>query len=122
GVGLLRAARGWTVEVAGRPAEVEALLRTALAGEGRVYLRLSEQTNPRPEAVGPGWSVLRRGERGVVLAVGPMLGPVLQATSGLPVTVLYTATVRPFDSAGLNRAVEQAAPDVVLVEIGRAHV
>lgn len=115
-VALLDALPGWTVHVPGHPAEVEALLRTALAGEGRVYLRLSEQTNPRPEAVGPGWSVLRRGERGVVLAVGPMLGPVLQATSGLPVTVLYTATVRPFDSAGLNRAVEQAAPDVVLVE------
>ncbi|MCC5698582.1 transketolase, partial [Klebsiella pneumoniae] len=34
-VALLDALPGWTVHVPGHPAEVEALLRTALAGEGR---------------------------------------------------------------------------------------
>src|SRR5690606_11096327 len=47
-VALLDVLPGWTVHVPGHPAEVEALLLTALAGEGRVYLPLSEQTNPRP--------------------------------------------------------------------------
>jgi transketolase len=43
-----------------------------------------------------------------------MLGPVLTAAEGLDVTVLYTATVRPFDGAALA-AVAGDAP-VVTVE------
>lgn len=49
----------------------------------------------------------------MVLAVGPMLDAVLAATEGLDVTVLYAASVRPFDAAAL-RATGQR--DVVLVE------
>lgn len=48
-----------------------------------------------------------------VIAVGPMLDPVLDATEGLDVTVAYTHTPRPFDGAGL-RAVTSG--NVVLVE------
>jgi transketolase len=58
--------------------------------------------------------VLRRGTAATVVAVGPMLAPVLTATAGLDVTVLYTATARPFDGAALA-AVAGDAP-VVTVE------
>ncbi|EFL42820.1 transketolase [Streptomyces griseoflavus Tu4000] len=58
----------------------------------------------------------REGRAGVVVAVGPMLDAVLDATEGLDLTVLYAATVRPFDAAGLRRATESAGTDVVLVE------
>lgn len=51
----------------------------------------------------------------MVLAVGPMLDAVLAATETLDVTVLYAATVRPFDAAGLRAALGGRA-DVVIVE------
>jgi transketolase len=115
-VALLDTLPGWTVHVPGHPAEADRLLRTAVAGEGRVYLRLSAQTNARPHQ-GDGLQIIRSGERGVVVAVGPVLDRVLAATEGLDVTVAYTSTVRPLDGAGLRAAVLAAGhADVVLVE------
>ncbi|HVS84839.1 MAG TPA: transketolase C-terminal domain-containing protein, partial [Gaiellaceae bacterium] len=63
-----------------------------------------------------GFSVLRRGGEAapLVLAVGPTLAPVLEATAQLDATVAYTATVRPFDRAAVRAALP--ATDVVLVE------
>jgi len=43
-----------------------------------------------------------------------MLDPVLDATRDLDVTVLYTATIRPFDDRGLHTAA--MGSDIVLVE------
>ncbi|MER7082385.1 transketolase [Saccharopolyspora kobensis] len=115
-VALIDTLPGWTVHVPGHPAEVDALLRSALPGDEPVYLRLSERVNAEPLVTGPGWHTVRTGGKGVVLAVGPMLGPVLTATAAIDVTVLYTATIRPFDAAGLRAAVHAATSDVVLVE------
>ncbi|MFJ4415203.1 transketolase family protein [Streptomyces sp. NPDC088925] len=117
-VALLDTLDGWTVHVPGHPDEAEALLRHAVRGEDRVYVRLSEQTNKRARPVdGSGPLVLREGRAGVVLAVGPLLDEVLAATEGLDVTVLYATTVRPFDGAALRAAVDAAdTADVVLVE------
>jgi len=104
------------VQVPGHPDEARRLLRTAIAGDGRVYVRLSDQSNQVPTD-GDGVRVLRPGRRGVVLAVGPMLDRVLAATATMDVTVAYTATVRPLDGLGLRSAVLGAdRADVVLVE------
>jgi transketolase len=59
--------------------------------------------------------VLRHGSRGTVLAVGPMAGPVLAAARDLDVTVLYAATVRPFDAGTLRSTLR--SPGVVLAEL-----
>ncbi|MFD7068836.1 transketolase family protein [Streptomyces sp. NPDC059913] len=118
-VALLDTLDGWTVHVPGHPDEAEALLRQAAADDGRVYVRLSLQSNERARAVGAGtgFAPVREGGGGVVIAVGPMLDNVLAATEGLDVTVLYATTVRPFDGAGLRRAVGAGAgADVVIVE------
>ncbi|MFJ1622491.1 transketolase family protein [Streptomyces sp. NPDC088190] len=118
-VALLDTLDDWTVHVPGHPDEAEALLREAAAGEGRVYVRLSLQSNDRarPVGAGAGFTVVREGAGGVVIAVGPMLDNVLAATDGLDATVLYATTVRPFDGAGLRRAVAaHGAADVVVVE------
>ena len=58
---------------------------------------------------------MREGRLGVVVAVGPMLDPVLEAVGDLDVSVAYATTVRPFDAGGL-RAVAGASGVVVLVE------
>ena len=115
-VALLGTLPGWTIHVPGHPDEVEPLLRDALAGEGRVYLRLSARENAAAYPADGTFTVVRTGREAVVLAVGPTLDQVLDATSTLDVTVLYANTVRPFDHAGLRAAVAAAAPDVVLVE------
>ncbi|MGW3356350.1 transketolase family protein [Streptomyces bungoensis] len=117
-VALLDTLDGWTVHVPGHPDEAETLLRHAVAaGDDKVYVRLSVQANRRGRAVdGERVHTVREGRSGVVVAVGPMLDAVLDATEGLDLTVLYATTVRPFDAAGLRRATEAAGTDVVLVE------
>ncbi|MFD3544289.1 transketolase family protein [Streptomyces sp. NPDC058655] len=117
-VALLDTLDGWTVHVPGHPDEAEALLRHAVAaGDDKVYVRLSQQSNAAPRPVGrSGFLTVRRGGAGVVVAVGPLLDAVLAATEGLDLTVLYAPTVRPFDGDALRGAVGRAAPAVVLVE------
>lgn len=114
-VALIDTLPGWTVHVPGHPDEVRRLLLYALPGDDLVYLRLSAAANQEPHH-GDGFQVMRRGSRGVVVAVGPMLDKVLAATNGLDVTVLYAATVRPFDAAGLRDAVGTGTAELVLVE------
>ena len=114
-VALLDTLSEWTVHVPGHPDEAEALLRNAVAAEGRVYIRLDGASNMAARDVSDGrMQVLRRGRRGTVVAVGPMADRALQATLDLDVTVLYAATVRPFDGELLRATLGD--PDVVLVE------
>jgi transketolase len=121
-VALLDTLPGWTIHVPGHPDEVVPLLRDAIARDDRIYLRLSLRNNATPFPVNSGFTVVRKGSRGVVLAVGPTLDPVLEATSTEDVTVLYANTVRPFDHATLRAAVDNATAvdrttaNVVLVE------
>jgi transketolase len=117
-VALLDTLPNWAVHVPGHPDEVETLLRHAVAdGDSRVYIRLSGRQNATARAVTPGrFDLVRRGRDGVIVAVGPMLDAVLDAAEALDVTVLYAATVRPFDAATLRAAIATTRPDVVLVE------
>ena len=116
-VALLDSVPGFSVVVPGHPAEVEALLRGAVGAldAGSTYLRLSTETNLEARPVSASLQVVRSGRRAVVVAVGPMLSPVLEAVADLDVTVAYATTVRPFDAAGL-RALEAGSGAVVLVE------
>jgi transketolase len=114
-VALMDTLADWTIHVPGHADEVEAALRLAVAGSGRDYLRVTTQQNREAFPVTPGrFHLVRRGTGATVVAVGPMLDPVLEAVSDLDVSVLYAGTVRPFDGRSL-RAVA-GTPDVVLVE------
>ncbi|MET7295621.1 transketolase [Streptomyces griseoloalbus] len=117
-VALLDTLDGWTVHVPRHPDEAETLLRQAVAaGDDKVYVRLSTQSNARGLPVdGERLRTVREGRSGTVVAVGPVLDAVLDATEDLDVTVLYATTVRPCDAAGLRRATGTAGTDVVLVE------
>jgi transketolase len=105
------------IHIPGHADEAETVLREAVRADDIVYIRLSGASNARPLADASGeLVVLRRGSSGAptVVAVGPMLDRVLEATAGMDATVLYAATVRPFDAAGLRG--NMTGDSVVLVE------
>ena len=115
-VAIMSTLPGWNVHVPGHPDEVEAILRSTAAGTGLDYIRLGTSVNPKAVAYSSGLTVVRRGsDRAVTaIAVGPSLGPVLEATTDLDATVLYASTIRPFDAETLRGVL--ASPAVVLVE------
>jgi transketolase len=116
-VALMDSVPGLSVVVPGHPGEVGALLRGAFGAleGGSTYMRLSSEANREAQPVSASLQVVRQGRRAAVVAVGPMLSPVLEAVADLDVTVAYATTVRPFDAAGL-RSAEGGSGAVVLVE------
>ena len=115
-VAVVAALPGWTIHVPGHVDEADRLFRQALGGNGRTYLRLSEETN-HARVEGRWLTVLRHGSPGapLVVAVGPTLRPVLEATADRDVSVAYVATVRPFPHDDLREAFADGT-EVVLVE------
>jgi transketolase len=112
-VALLDTLDGWTVHVPGHRDEVPAMLRDATRHDDRVYVRLSTQENSRAYP-GGGLRVLHSGAGPLVVAVGPMLDPVLEAARDLDVTVAYTNTPRPLDGEALRALVTTG--EIVVVE------
>lgn len=114
---LIAALPGWTVHVPGHADEVAEILRREATGTGRVYVRLSGQRNSSPHPVDGRLHLLRDGDDGapLVVAVGPMLDTVLEATADLPVRVAWTATPHPLDADGL-RALAGPTPVLAVVE------
>ena len=115
-VALVASLPGWTIHVPGHAEELESIFRRSLAGDDRIYIRMSEEEN-HARVDGGGFTVLRRGSPGapLVVAVGPTLTAVLEATAGRDLTVAYLATVRPFPHVGVRDALADGT-DVVLVE------
>lgn len=107
---------GWRIHVPGHPDEVDTALRRAAVTTEPVYLRLSDQANrdPNPEATTRP-IVLRRGSEAapLVIAVGPTKDRVVGAAAEMDATIVYMATVRPFDGAILAT---MSGDTVVLVE------
>jgi transketolase len=88
----------------GTAQEFDILFRQAYSNNKPTYYRLSERNNPESYDVKFGRAeVIKKGSRATVVAVGPVLKPVLEASSDLDVTVLYYTTVAPFDSATLRQ-------------------
>ena len=102
-VALLSTLPGFTIHVPGHPDEVEELLRREFARDGRAYVRLTGETNAEARPVEQ-VTVVREGRHGdpLVLAVGPTLDPVLEATADLATTIAYLSTVTPFPAAAVS--------------------
>lgn len=115
-VALLATLPDWTIHVPGHPNEVETMLRAAIKSDDRVYIRLAEDRNAQAYPVTQQLLRVKTGSEDAltVIAVGPMLDYVLEATEGRNATVLYASTIRPFDGAGLRSTVSR--PEVILVE------
>ena len=115
-VAALLAIPTFQVLVPGHPAEVDALLRQTYDNGLPTYLRTTISENARPQDVPAGrLESVRRGGAGTVIAFGPLLDRVLEATRQIDVDVLYATSVRPFDRATLHE-VAGASPTVVTVE------
>jgi transketolase len=115
-VGVILTVPGVDVLVPGSAPELDALLRGTYANGRLTYLRASVAQNDEALDVEPGrLHTLRRGSRATVVAVGPVLTRTLEACEGLDVTVLYTASVAPFDAPGLAANVADD-PLVIAVE------
>ncbi len=112
-VALMDTLPGVAIHAPGTAAETDEVLRRAVADDGLHYVRIVEQTNAETFP-GAGLHVVRRGSGATVLALGPVLDEVLEATRGHDVTVLYAHSVRPFDAATFRAVL--TSPDVVLVE------
>lgn len=113
-VALLDTLPDFHVQIPGHPCEVPALLETAVRQGHSSYVRLSTETNGSAQPVTASVQPMRHGRRALVIAVGPMLDPVLAATEGVDVTVAYATTVRPFDAAGIRALATNG--NVVIVE------
>jgi transketolase len=102
-VEIMRSVPGMDIVVPGNAADFDGLLGAAYASSRPTYFRLSEAENAiSPEADFGEAAVVCQGSAAVVVAVGPMLEAVMEAAQGLDVTVLYYATVAPFDAATLR--------------------
>jgi transketolase len=100
----------------GHPAEVAALLRQTYDNGLPTYLRTTIAENTGPKDVSAGrLEIVRRGTKGTVIAFGPLLDRVLEATREMDVDVLYATSVRPFDRAVLHE-VAGTSPRVLTVE------
>jgi transketolase len=108
-VALLATLPGWRIEVPGHADELERAFTRALATDERVYIRTTLEQNHAPLHA-DGLVFVRRGSP-LVVAVGPTLVPVLEATADLEVGVAYLTTVRPFPSDAF-----EGVDEVVLVE------
>lgn len=103
------------IHVPGHPDEVADLMRRAARERGTSYIRLVEQSNVRAFPADGAVKLVRRGsdDSVSVLAIGPMLDPVLEAVRDIDATVLHASTVLPLDEAGLRAS---SGEHVIVVE------
>lgn len=85
---ILRTIPGTKIFVPGHPEEFDKLFRLFYRSGELCYFRLSERPNQEPHPMG--YIKIKEGDRGTVLAIGPMLDRVLEACKDLDVSVLYS--------------------------------
>lgn len=100
----MKAIPGFQIFVPGTENEMETLIRDQYDNGKPNYFRLSTQSNQSDHEVQFGKAtVIKKGSKATVIAVGPALDRVLNATEDKDVTVLYYTTVAPFDLETLRQ-------------------
>lgn len=114
---IMKSIPGMEVVVPGTAAEFDSLFRQAYSNGHPTYFRLSERENAESYPVQFGKAhLVKKGSQATVIAIGPTLKNVLEATQGLDVTVLYYTTIAPFDSAALQE--NSKSSRIILIEPG----
>lgn len=115
-VAVLQTIPGMEIVVPGTATEFDILFGQSYNNGNPTYYRLSERENANTHDVKFGKAtVIKRGSRATVIAIGPTLQHVLEATSDIDVTVLYYTTIAPFDSQALVENTG-SSPKVLVVE------
>src|SRR3989344_2082891 len=103
-VPILKQIPGMEIVLPGTPEEFNDLFLESYGNGHPTYFRLSEQKNSESQKVKFGKAtVVQKGTKATVIAVGILLDRVLEASNNLDVTVLYYTTLAPFDSAILKK-------------------
>ncbi len=102
-VGALMQIPNMQITVPGTAKEFDTLLKTQYDNGSPTYYRLSEFSNENDNDIEFGKAVvIKKGNLGTVIAVGPILDTCIKAVADLDVTLLYYTTVRPFDRETLR--------------------
>ncbi|MFZ2620998.1 MAG: transketolase C-terminal domain-containing protein [Minisyncoccia bacterium] len=102
-IAILKNIPGMEIIVPGTAEEFDTLFKQSYADGNPTYFRLSERGNENSKKVKFGKAnVVKKGKKATVIAVGPMLKTVLEATEKEDVTILYYTTLFPFDSKTLK--------------------
>ena len=114
-VSIMHSLPDMQIVVPGTPAEFDGLFRASYGNGANTYYRLGLSKNPfdTPTRFGK-LTVVKRGARSTVIAVGPMLAPTLAAVEDMDVNVLYCTTVAPFDGETLREI--DSTGNIVVVE------
>jgi len=105
-IGALKNIPNMSIVIPGTAEEFDTLFKQAYKDDSPTYFRLSEVNNAVSQPVSYGRAhIVKTGSKCTVVAVGTMLGTVLQATADMDVTVIYYTTLRPFDAETLRKAV-----------------
>jgi transketolase len=100
---VLNALPGIEIVVPGTAAEFDCLFRESYNDGNLTYFRLSEQSNYQDRRVEFGQAaIIRLGAKATIIAVGPTLDRVIEASSEFDVTILYYTTIAPFDAKTLK--------------------
>jgi transketolase len=92
------------IVVPGTSEEFDALFKQSYNNKKLKYFRLSERENQNKVPVKFGKAnIIKKGKLGTVVAIGPLLDKVMNATKNLDVTVIYLTTIRPFDTETVKK-------------------
>ena len=114
-VGVLQNIPGVEIIVPGHHLEFDSLFKQAYDNGNPTYFRLSERCNEVSNKVIFGKAnLIKVGKKATVIAIGPVLDKVIEATKYHDVDVLYYSTVLPFDNDALIKSLRTKSKILVV--------
>jgi len=102
---ILRLLPGMEVTQPGNKKELDTLIRSQYNNGKPTYFRLSDNAHKLdvPVKFGKGAVLKDTGAAVTVMTAGPILGNVMEACQDLPVNLVYFSTIKPIDTAVIER-------------------
>ena len=105
-INVLKQIPGFQIVVPGTAEEFKTLFMQSYDNESPTYFRTSRDVNTASQQIFFGKAnVIKKGEAATVIAVGPLLDMVVEATKDVDVTIIYYTTIAPFDAETLKKNV-----------------